>query len=221
MKQLHRRILLSQTYRLSSDLRGSDDDPANVHLTRFARRRLEAEPIRDAMLAISGQLDTVPANGHPLPAWDQKRYGLNGPFHEEYASNKRSVYLLTQRLFDHSFLGLFDPPDRSATTAIRSSSDVPAQSLFLMNSPFIQQRARAFAERLVREWPDNDQRIVAAYRLAYGRSPGEAEHKALIDFLDGFDTDLSSEQTGAADRQRAWTSIARALLTSNEFFFID
>ncbi len=112
-------------------------DSTNRYLWRFQRRRLEAEAIRDAMLSVNEQLDRTQGGPHPLPAWHKKRYGLNGPFHVEYETNKRSVYLLTQRLFDHSFLGLFDPPDTSQTTSQRTSSDVASQALFLMNSPFI------------------------------------------------------------------------------------
>ncbi|MCA9050381.1 MAG: DUF1553 domain-containing protein [Planctomycetaceae bacterium] len=222
LKQLHRRIVLSQTYRLSSDSDAIDDDPDNVYLTRFARRRLEGEAIRDAMLAVSGELDITQGQGHPLPPWDQKRYGLNGPFDSEFETNRRSVYLLTQRLFNHSFLGLFDPPDRNAATARRSSSDVPGQSLFLMNSPYVRRQAEAFADRLLKDHSNNTDRIAWAFHLAYGRS-------VTPDEQDSFDTYIqrlqrTAQEIGKSDNsyeRLLWTSITRAILTSNEFFFVD
>ena len=220
LKKLHRRIVLSRSYRLSSRAEVTDRNPANVYLTRFARRRLEGEAIRDAMLAVSGMLDETQAQSHPLPPWDQKRYGLNGPFNSEFETNHRSVYLLTQRLFNHSFLGLFDPPDRSAATAIRSSSDVPGQSLFLMNSPYIRAQAEAFADRLLKERSNDTDRIIWAFQLAYGRSPEHEERDQFLAYIDRFQSTHSNDDTEASERM-AWISIARAMLTSNEFFFVD
>jgi len=217
LKQLHRRILLTETYRLASTPAASESDPHNVYLTRFPQRRLEGEAIRDAMLAVTGELDRTPAAAHPLPSWDQKRYGLNGPFHAEFETNRRSVYLLTQRLFDHSFLGLFNPPDRSATTAIRASTDVPGQSLYLMNSPFIKQRANAFAKRLLQERPTDRERIQHAYQLCYSRPPTDDEVADLLNYIQRY----QAADQASDDRQRVWTSMARAMLTSNEFFFLD
>ncbi len=219
LKRLHRRIVLSRTYRLAAS-GAVDADANNVHLTRFVRRRLEGEAIRDAMLAVTGQLDRTPGEGHPLPPWDQKRYGLNGPFNSEFETNRRSVYLLTQRLFSHSFLGLFDPPDRSATTSMRSSADVPGQSLFLMNSPFIKKQAEAFANRITGERSDNPARVEWAFQLAYGRSPEPSEVDRFLRYINSFQKSVD----GGASRSNeklAWISVARAILTSNEFFFVD
>lgn len=247
LKAMHRRIVLTRTYRLSSlpalhaasigtpnakNARSDDAtdprqiDSTNSYLWRFQRRRLEAEAIRDAMLSASGQLDRSQGGPHPLPAWHKKRYSLNGPFHEEYETNKRSVYLLTQRLFDHSFLGLFDSPDTSQTTSQRTSADVAGQALFLMNSPFIRQQSDAFAERLLRERKTNRERIDFAFALAYGRPAEDEELLRLTEFIDQFskrvisDTGNTEASNGDAERQ-TWTAVARTILTSNEFFFID
>jgi hypothetical protein len=246
MKKLHRRIVLTRSYRLSSvpdwdeadagsappDSDESATDPrsadsGNIYLWRFQRRRLEAEAIRDAMLAVNGQLDRSPGGPHPLPAWHKKRYGLNGPFHVEYETSKRSVYLLSQRLFDHSFLGLFDPPDTSQSTSQRASADVAGQALFLMNSPFIRQQATAFTQRLMSEQESISGRIDRAFRLAYGRPPDDEEQSRLTDFIHQFSTRVLKEDDGKggstegdAERQ-TWTAVARTVLTSNEFFFID
>lgn len=222
LKQLHRRIVLSQTYRLLSDSTVSDGDPSNVYLTRFPRRRLEGEVIRDAMLAVSGELDITQGQGHPLPQWDQKRYGLNGPFNSEFETNRRSVYLLTQRLFNHSFLGLFDPPDRNAATTRRSSSDVPGQSLFLMNSPYVRMQAEAFADRLLKDHSNHADRIAWAFELAYGRPATPDEQNGFGAYIKRFQrTAQETLESDDSHERLLWTSIARAILTSNEFFFVD
>ena len=219
IKRLHRRILTTETYCLASHPSEEEADPNNVYLTRFPSRRLEGEAIRDAMLAVSGQLDRRPAAAHPLPSWDQKRYGLNGPFHTEFETNRRSVYLLTQRLFAHSFLGLFNPPDRNASTARRASTDVPAQSLYLMNSPFIQRQAEAFARRLLQERATTAERTTWAFQLAYGRTPEPAECEQFTEYIQRY-REAAPTIEPLGERQ-LWTSIARAILTSNEFFFVD
>jgi hypothetical protein len=245
LKALHRRIVLTRTYRLSSlpDWKTDDAnagagetdprtaDSTNTYLWRFQRRRLEAEAIRDAILTVSGQLDLSPGGPHPLLAWHKKRYGLNGPFHEEYETSKRSVYLLTQRLFDHSFLGLFDSPDTNQTTSQRTSADVAGQALFLMNSPFIRQQADAFAKRLLRERKTTPSRLDLAFTQAYGRPPDSDERARLTDFINQFSSRVvkegvskegSSSDTSKGDAERrTWTAVARTILTSNEFFFVD
>lgn len=221
LKKLHRRIVLSQTYRLSSHRPPVKGDEDNVFLTRFVRRRLEGEAIRDAILVVTGQLDRTQGQEHPLPPWDVKRYGLNGPFHAEFETPRRSVYLLTQRMYDHSFLGLFDPPDRSATTAMRSSADVPGQSLFLMNSPFIGRHAEAFADRLLSEQSSDHDRIVRAYELAFARQPDLEECDQLATYIDRFRQAANEKRDASNQRKELWTSISRTILTSNEFFFVD
>lgn len=240
MKKLHRRIVLTRSYQLSSlpdweetaasstpsdgDKLATDPrsaDPTNKFLWRFQRRRLEAEAIRDAILAVNGHLDRSPGGPHPLPAWHKKRYGLNGPFHVEYETRKRSVYLLSQRLFDHSFLGLFDPPDTSQSTSQRTSADVAGQALFLMNSPFIRQQATTFAQRLMSEQKLIPDRIDHCFALAYGRLPDDDEKSSFLQFIDDFTKRSAANANQDKVELRLWTAIARTILTSNEFFFVD
>ncbi len=240
LKALHRRIVMTRSYRLASvvdesapevsgaNFASSDRqidapsvDPTNRYLWRFPRRRLEAEAIRDAMLFVNGQLDRTQGGPHPLPAWHKKRYGLNGPFHMEHETNKRSVYLLTQRLFDHSFLGLFDPPDTSQTTSQRTSSDVPGQALFLMNSTFIRRQAESFAERIMRERNSTVDRVNFTFQLAYGRQSDDDELTQLTTFIQQFEKHSGKQHRKGDVRRQTWTAIARTILTSNEFFFVD
>lgn len=240
LKALHRRIVMTRSYRLASvadesasdvsdEESGSSDgrtgahsvDSTNRYLWRFQRRRLEAEAIRDAMLSVNEQLDRTQGGPHPLPAWHKKRYGLNGPFHVEYETNKRSVYLLTQRLFDHSFLGLFDPPDTSQTTSQRTSSDVASQALFLMNSPFIRKQSESFAKRIMSESNSTTKRVNFAFQLAYGRPSSDGELLQLTTFLKQFEEGSVKQKRIVDVERQAWTAVARTILTSNEFFFVD
>jgi hypothetical protein len=239
LKKLHRRIVMTRSYRLSSNtslaesssnssgrhLTGTQSlmnaDPGNTHLWRFPRRRLEAEAIRDAMLAVSGQLDRTQGQTHPFAPWHKKRYGLNGPFHDEFETNRRSVYLMTQRLFNHSFLGLFDAPDTKATTTKRTSADVAGQALYLMNSPFIRGQSEAFANRLISKRTTTSDRIELGFQLAYGRSAKPDEQARFEKYVEQFQQVAESQEQDESVEHQAWTSIARAILTSNEFFFVD
>ncbi len=224
LKKLHRRILLSRVYQLAGDdvAMNVEKDPDNIYLWKFSRRRLEAEAIRDAMLLVSGQLDPTPGGPHPFPAWQKKRYSLNDPFKDVYPSNRRSVYLMTQRLFKHPFLDLFDGPDRNATTEQRGNSSVATQALFLMNSTFIQEQAKAFGRRIEALGPSDEERIDGAYQLACARPASDDELRTFADFLAQYRHAAVKRGASAEEASRqAWASLAKVLLTSNEFFFID
>lgn len=215
LKALHWRIVTSRSYQLSSEVTASnlDRDPENIYVWHYPRRRLEAEALRDATLAVSGQLDLTPGEAHPFPGWHVKKYSLNSPFQQEYETNQRSVYLMTQRLFKHSYIGLFDGPDTNSSMSQRGASSVPSQALFLMNSEFEQAQATSFAKRLLSEPASTEKRIDHAYQLAYGRSPSASEAQEIGVYLEAY--------TASSSEEEAWTSVARAILTSNEFFFID
>src|SRR5579871_3215853 len=139
IKKMHRLIMLSRTYQMSSD-----DDPANLqidvaneYLWHFARRRLDAESIRDTLLAVSGGLDRTTGGPHPFPEQTTWNFTQHNPFKAVYETNRRSVYLMTQRIQRHPFLGLFDGADTNASTARRVTSTTPLQALYLMNDPFV------------------------------------------------------------------------------------
>ncbi len=153
IKSLHRLIMLSKTYQLASDSDAADIalDSSNRWYWRFNRQRLDAEAIRDAMLDVSGELDLSRPGPHPFPPIRDWHWTQHSPFKASYPSQHRSVYLMTQRQFRHPFLGLFDGPDTNTTTDVRSTSTVPLQALFLMNSDFIRDTAGAFARRLCHE----------------------------------------------------------------------
>ena len=171
IKKLHRRIMLTETYQLSS-LDGNpgtqNRDPGNRWLWRFSRRRLDAESIRDSILFTSGELNLTQPGAHPLDPWYKTRYNLNNPFHSEYDHDHRSVYLITQRIFRHSILGLFDSPDTNSSTAERPSTTSPAQALFLMNSRFIRRHSNSLARLVVDQADTDDARIDWLFKRIYG-----------------------------------------------------
>src|SRR5262249_49417768 len=149
-KAMHRLIMLSRTYQLSSrhDEVNARIDVANDYYWHFSRRRLDAESIRDTLLAVSGALDRSPGGPHPFPDQTTWNFTQHNPFKAVYETNRRSVYLMTQRIVRHPFLGLFDGPDPNSSTGRRITSTTPLQALFLMNDPFVHSSARKFAARL-------------------------------------------------------------------------
>jgi hypothetical protein len=222
LKKLHRRIMLSESYRLSSTF-GQEllaSDPENIYLTRFPRRRLDAESIRDSLLSVSGQLDRSQGEAHEIAPWYSSRFSLNNPFHIEPVSNRRSVYLLTQRLFRHSFLGLFDGPDRNSSTSSRGVSNGPSQALFLMNSRFVKEQASALAVRVEAEAATEEQQITRIFQLAVGREADAGELKSLKGFLVKYRSAAGQTDENSTPSP-GLIAVCRAVLTSNEFFFID
>ncbi|MFO1019240.1 MAG: DUF1553 domain-containing protein [Planctomycetales bacterium] len=186
VKQLHREILLSKTYRLSSRMAAAQQakDPANQWYWRFPRKRLEAEAIRDSLLFVSGRLDLARPGVHPFPPIKEWNWTQHKPFKEVYPSQHRSVYLMTQRLQRHPFLGLFDAPDTNTTTEKRTSSTVPLQALYLMNNAEMKGDAEAFAVLIRKNGTTTAERMNWAYQRAFGRPATEDEIKRSGEFLD-------------------------------------
>jgi hypothetical protein len=225
VKALHRLIVRSRTYRLVSahDEAASLKDPGNRWYWRFDRRRLEAEAIRDALLAVSGNLKRHRPGPHPFPPMERWNWTQHNPFKDVYPSAHRSVYLMTQRLQRHPFLALFDGPDTNTTTEKRASSTVPLQALFLMNSPAIKAEAEAFARRLLAAEPGSiDHRFDLAHRLAYGRPASGEELERGLRYIVSCMRELKRLDVPGAQREtEAWTSYARVILAANEFVYVD
>ncbi|MGE0610447.1 MAG: DUF1553 domain-containing protein, partial [Pirellulales bacterium] len=221
VKAMHRLIMLSDTYQQASqadaDQPVAASDTADLYLT-FPRRRLSAEEIRDAILAVSGELDATPAREHPFPSPIGFGYSQHGPFNAVYDHKKRSVYLMTQRLKRHPFLALFDGADPNATTAQRLGTTVPTQALFFLNDPFIHAKAEKWAARLLAA--DEPRQIELAWRGALGRSPTKAERAEAQEFLAAYQAELAAIPVDNV-QVRALSACLRTLLGSNEFLHID
>jgi len=129
------------SYQLSSLDSEADEkaDPDNIALWRHSPARMDAEEIRDTMLATSGMLDTSPAGGHPFPKEAEWNYSSHAPFHAVYETNSRTLYVMTQRSRRHPYLGLFDGPDSTTSVGTRDSSITPLQSLYFLNGDFPKQ----------------------------------------------------------------------------------
>jgi hypothetical protein len=224
IKAMHRLILSSRTYQLASahDEVNAARDPSNRWYWRFDRQRLDAESIRDALLAASGNLDLGRGRPHPFPPIERWAWTQHQPFQECYPSNHRSVYLMTQRLQRHPFLALFDGPDTNTSTEERRQSTVPLQALFFMHNPFFRQQAEGFAQRLIASSADVRERIELAHEIAWSRPALYSEQCIGIRYLDNFMEELTKGYTSNKQRElEAWTSYTRLLLSANEFVYVD
>jgi mono/diheme cytochrome c family protein len=206
IKKLHREILLSSTYQLSTEMtpENAEKDGANRLYWRANRQRLDAEAIRDSLLAASGSLDLKKVGG---PSTD---------FADD--NFRRTVYCKISRYRLDNFLQVFDYPNPSFTAEQRFTTNVPLQRLYFMNSSFVYKQAEVFAKRVYDEGSDAA-RIQKAYRILFGRSPTEAETMAGLDFLQAHPETPGNQIAGQPST--AWNEYARVLLSSNEFEFVN
>ncbi len=202
IKSLHRLIMSSATYQMSTRFQSGafSVDGDNELLWRMNPRRMDVESLRDSLLTVTAELDAE--RGGP-------------PVEEITKSKRRTLYAKVSRLGSEfgsdEFLRLFDFPSMRATVSKRPSSIVPQQFLFLMNSPFMVERAKAFSERLHREAANDRERIERAYRLLFSRSPSEEELQMGIRFLSG-----SSSRAELSP----WQQYGQVLMSSNEFMYV-
>jgi len=224
VKRMHRLLMLSRAYQMGSpdDAANAAIDPANVYCWRFNRRRLEAEEIRDAMLAVGGALERGPGGEHPFPKEGTWRFTQHHPFVASYEHNRRGVYLMQQRIRAHPQLSVFDAADTNTATGERPPSTTPLQALFMMNDPFVHKQADNFAVRVGLAFADDAKRIGYAYRLAFGRPPSPAEVSKGLEYLRDIRPDLSEIDLPEEEQTRAaLASYLRVLLSSSEFIFLD
>lgn len=206
-KKLLRQILLSHTYQQSNEMRKDcfAKDPENFLVWRMNPRRLDFEAQRDAILAVSGEIDLT-LNGRSVDMWTEK------------PSNRRSIYGWIDRSYYPSLLRNFDVAAPDFTLPQRFQTTVPQQALFLMNSPFVLDQSRRLAARPeIREVTDSTQRVRNLYELAYGREPTKDEIELSLSFVD-YCTQNPSHLKSAPD---GWDRLAQVLLMSNEFVCLE
>jgi Protein of unknown function (DUF1553)/Protein of unknown function (DUF1549)/Planctomycete cytochrome C len=224
IKRLHRELMLSRVYQLGSGENAANAglDAANHYLWRFNRRRLDAEEIRDAMLAVSGALEPNAAGPHPFPPENLWRYSQHNPFVAAYEHNGRGVYLMQQRIRAHPQLSIFDGADTNTPTGERGLSTTPLQALFMLNNPFVHKQSDNLAVRVGLAFADDARRIDYAYRLAFGRPPTPAESKRGLEYLREIRPDLTAIGVEEeAQTRAALASYLRVLVSSSEFIFVD
>jgi hypothetical protein len=225
IKKLVRQIVLSRTYRQAStyDEAAFLADPEGRLFWRAAKRRLDAEAIRDAMLVASGELETSRPAGSLVAKQIGDRpislIGLDPSLPTDLdGSRHRSVYLpvLRDRLPD--VLDLFDFAEPSLVTGVRETTNVPLQALYLMNSPFVQARARGLADRLRQETEGNENLVRRAFLLCFSRDPDADEMNMAAAFFE------RAEQLANDDvkqRQQILANYCQSLLATAEFRNLD
>ena len=210
MKPIHRLIVLSATYRQATAARpeGVSKDAANRLLWRFPPRRLEAEVIRDTILAVSGKLD-LRMGGPGYNIWEQNtNYVVVFKYKSELGPDeyRRMVYQFKPRAQQDQTFGVFDCPDGSFSMPRRFASTTVLQALNLLNGGFLLQQADFFADRLQREAPGNVlAQVQRAFQLALLRVPTEAESKAATELI----------------QAHGLSAFCRALLNSNELIYVN
>jgi hypothetical protein len=218
LKRMHRLMTASATYRQSSLVSETADrlDPENKLLSHMPLRRLEAEALRDALLAVSGALDETPF-GPP----DQVESAASGMVTDK--GTRRTIYVLQRRTTILTLLEDFDLPSMSPNCIDRPVSTVAPQALHLLNSKGVHERAAQFAARVrTLAGDDSPRRIDVAWRLALGRSPSTEEHAAAEAML----AELTAEwrrqvSDGDPPADRALVNLCHALFNSAEFLMID
>ncbi|NIP95362.1 MAG: DUF1553 domain-containing protein, partial [Akkermansiaceae bacterium] len=230
VKAMHRLILNSSAYQ--QGVGREDSAPAEGRCSPFSRRRLSAEELRDAMLAVSGNLDRTPGTSESGEfLWSRaedigakirpNRVAVDDPYYSEF--RKRTIYLPVVRNMLPDVLALFDAADPNGVTARRNETTVASQALFLLNSPFVREQARAFAHRLLKVTDrDDDSRLAEAHRLAFGRFPSDEERKRAHAFLAAYSaTAAAPSKSDQEVRLAAWQSYCQTLLCANEFMYLE
>jgi len=224
LKKLIRSIVLSRVYRLSSahDAKNYEVDPSNKFLWRMERRRLDAEEIRDAMLAASGQLDLERPASSPILELDNGivRPG-KGLQDARKPTNHRSIYLPIIRGLVPEMLQVFDAADPNLIVGLRDVTTVSPQALFMMNNPFAIVQATQLARRVLGARGLNpDARIDLAYRLALGRVAYEREKTDIKSYLSSYQKSVESAEPKANAQFAAWASFCQTLFASGEFRYL-
>ena len=211
IKGLIRELVMSRAYQMSSATAAQSSDPANIMLWRANKKRLEAEPLRDAILYLGGTLDHTPREGSPIadkaqaitPAGREvgRKHFLNDLKDD---TTHRSIYLPIVRGAQLSMMQCFNAADPGLVIGNRSASITPVQSLLLMNSDQVMTQAQNFSKRLL--GTTLDVRITRVWKMACCRQPTAQEKEALRGFI-----------TAAGDTDEGWTQLCHAVLQSGEF----
>jgi hypothetical protein len=215
IKALHRRIMLSATYQQAStfDEKAAAIDPEDRLHWRFRPRRLEAEAIRDAVLAVSGELDRT-IGGSLLQVKNRDYFFDHTSIDKtKYDVPRRSLYLPVVRNHMYDVFDLFDYTESSVATGDRATTTVAPQALFLLNGDVMVQAASDLAKQVQASASDDAGRVDRLYRVVYARPPGPREAERALAFLGRY-------AKAANDRGAAWRSLCQTLLASNEFVYL-
>jgi hypothetical protein len=214
MKSMHRMMLLSSTYQMSStpDAKAKEADPDNQLVHHVSVQRLEAEAIRDALLSVSGSLKPDlfgPSVGPYISKYqDGRGKPQSGPLD---GNNRRSIYIQVRRNFISPMFLAFDYPLPISSIGARSVSTVPSQALLLLNNEFVAQQADRWGARVMAAASDPAERIRMMYRDAFSRDPEKNEIDQIVAFVN---------EQGTAEERKVWASVAHVLVNSPEFIYV-
>jgi Protein of unknown function (DUF1553) len=227
-------ILLSSTYQMAGTLQpeAARLDPKDALLWRWRQRRLEAEAVRDSILAVSGRLNPQAAGPGIYPQLPrsvlegQSRPGDGWGTSDERQAARRSIYIYVKRSLAVPELEVLDAPDTTSSCEARAVSTIAPQALTFLNGEFINEQARAFAARLEREAGDSRSRVERAFELALCRPPRPEELQTSLDFLEAqerrIEADLRRQHKDAKDAGRkALDAFCLVMLNTNEFVYVD
>jgi hypothetical protein len=229
LKKLHKLILTSNTWRMSKQMNAAyqAEDPENRLWWRMPYRRLEAEAIRDSMLAVSGRLNRKMFGPSVFPAVQpQALEGSSDPdkiwkASPEEEASRRSIYVFVKRSLILPMLEMLDLCDTARSSAQRMTTSVPTQALTLFNGEFVNQQARYLAGRLMTDaGEDRAQQIRLAYRLALAREATPPELREMSTFLEKEEAAVRALDPENA-RLRALEQLARVIFNLNEFVYVD
>ena len=223
VKSMIRYIVLSKTFQRTSI--GTREifevDPQNLLLSHYPIHRLEAEAIRDAVLATSGRMDTImygfPVYVHLTEFVKGRGRPPSGPVD---GAGRRSIYQSVRRNFLSPFMLTFDLPVPFSTFGKRNITNVPAQSLALMNDPFVQEQAGAWAERLLQKGSGAEDRIRLAYLTAFTRPPTEEEVTASLNFLQEQAATYAFSELEMIDNPAVWADFCHSIFNMKEFIYV-
>ena len=219
LKQLHKQIMLSDAWQASSahNAASAAQDPENKLNWKYPRHRLEGEAVRDSMLAVAGRLNTKMYGTPvfpPLPAGVVTRGGWKKD-ESQSDSDRRSVYVFVRRNTRYPMFEAFDMPDTHESCARRNMTINPAQSLELMNSRLVTDWSRSFAARVRNDGGQSvDGMLDRAFKLAFQRTPTDAERVSARDFL-------ARQQKLAGGEEQAWADLCQTLFSTNEFLYVN
>jgi cytochrome c553 len=223
VKAMHRLIMLSSTYQMSSayDLKAAEIDPENRLRWRADVRRLEAEEIRDSLLAVGDLLDTT--MGGSLLQVKNREFFFDHTSKDttRYDSHRRAIYLPVVRNHVYDLFQLFDFPDPAVTTGDRATTTVAPQALFMMNSDLVSEVSESMAAKVLKSEKDDADRVQRLYRKAYGRAATAKEVERGLAHVKEVESALEGKESDAAKRRvRAWASLCHLIVAANEFIYV-
>jgi hypothetical protein len=217
VKKMHRLIMLSKTYQMSAafDEETKTKDPENRLLSHFPRQRLSIEEIRDAYLAMGGDLDiTMGGTLDPGVGTDGETSASRISMSPE-KTNRRSIYLPLRRSNLPTLYTLFDFGDATSPEGHRSSTTVATQALFVMNSPLVIREASHVTDSVMKQEKQDKRRVEEIYLRVLNRRPDASEIDSGLTYMAGL-----RQRWNQIDEEKAWTSLTHALMASNEFIFV-